>query len=118
MDALPDWGLLDDVLHKQVPLRVSLFVWRLLRNRLPTKDNLLRRHIIIAKDNTCVGRCSSLETVDHLLFRCDTFSSVWFTVLQWVGLCFVATGSCRDHFTHFGHLAGLSRSSYSFLQLI
>ena len=27
---------------KQVPLKVSVFVWRLLRNRLPTKDNLLR----------------------------------------------------------------------------
>jgi len=39
-------------------------------------------------------------------------------VLQWLRLSFVASGSCRDHFTHFGHLAGLPRSSYSFRQLI
>ncbi|GAU14474.1 hypothetical protein TSUD_250140 [Trifolium subterraneum] len=29
-----------------VPLKVSVVAWRLLRNRLPTKDNLVRRHII------------------------------------------------------------------------
>jgi len=26
--------------HKDVPLKVTLFAWRLFRNRLPTKDNL------------------------------------------------------------------------------
>jgi len=117
-DTPPDRVLLDDIWHKQVPLKVSLFVWRLLRNRLPTKDTLVRRHILIAEDNTCVGGCGSRETAYHLLFRCDTFSSLWSVVLQWLRLSFVAPGSCRDHFTHFGHLAGLPHSSYSFLQLI
>ena len=28
--------------HKNVPLKVLLFAWRLFRDRLPTKDNLLR----------------------------------------------------------------------------
>ncbi|GAU28487.1 hypothetical protein TSUD_294900 [Trifolium subterraneum] len=32
--------------HKQVPLKVSVVAWWFLRNRLPTKDNLVRRHII------------------------------------------------------------------------
>jgi hypothetical protein len=118
VDAPLDRGLIDAVWHKQVPLKISLFVWRLLRNRLPTKDNLVRRHILIAEDSFCVGGCGSLETADHLLFRCDPFSSVWFAVLQWLGISFVALGGCRDHFTQFGHLAGLPRSSYSFLQLI
>ena len=36
-------GLYDAAWLKQVPLKVSVFVWRLLHNRLPTKDNLLRR---------------------------------------------------------------------------
>jgi hypothetical protein len=34
------------VWHKIVPLKVSICVWRLLRNRLSTKDNLVRRGII------------------------------------------------------------------------
>ena len=118
VDAPPDRGLLDHVWHKQVSLKVSLFVWRLLRNPLLTNDNLVRWHIIIAEENTYVGGCGSLETANHLLFRWDPFSSVWFVVLQWLGLSFVALGGCRDHFTHFGHLTGLPRSSYSFLQLI
>jgi len=29
--------VLDLVWHKQVPLKVSIFVWRLLQDRLPTK---------------------------------------------------------------------------------
>ncbi|WJX73507.1 hypothetical protein P8452_57279 [Trifolium repens] len=36
----------DLVWHKQVPLKVSIFAWRLLRDRLPTKANLVARGII------------------------------------------------------------------------
>jgi len=32
--------------HKDVPLKVVLFAWRLFRDRLPTKDNLHRRGVI------------------------------------------------------------------------
>ena len=39
VDALSLW-------HKDVPLKVVLFGWRLLRDRLPTKDNLLWRGVI------------------------------------------------------------------------
>jgi hypothetical protein len=46
VDAPPDRGMFDDVWHMQAPLKVSLFAWRLLRNRLPTKDNLVRRRVL------------------------------------------------------------------------
>jgi len=32
--------------HNQVPLKVSIFAWRLLRDRLPTKSNLVHRRVI------------------------------------------------------------------------
>jgi len=118
VDAALDRGLLNSVWHKQVPLEIYLFVWRLFRNRLPTKDNLVRWYILIAEDNFCVGGCGSLEIADHLLFRCDPFSIVWFAVLQWLGISSVPPEGYRDHFTQFSHMAGLPRSSYSFLQLI
>jgi len=35
--------------HKQVPLKVSIFAWRLLRDRLPTKSNLVMRGVIDAE---------------------------------------------------------------------
>ena len=48
-------GLFNDVWHKNVPLKVSIFAWRLLRNRLPTKDNLLRRRVLQHDDISCAG---------------------------------------------------------------
>jgi len=41
-----DRNLVDDVWHRYIPAKVSLFVWRLLHNRLPIRDNLVRRNII------------------------------------------------------------------------
>ena len=41
----PQVGLPVDVSsiwHKDAPLKVVMFAWRLFRDRLPTKDNLLR----------------------------------------------------------------------------
>jgi len=82
-------GLVDDVWLKQVPLKVSLFVWRLFRNRLPTKDNLLRRHVLHLDNITCVGGCGSLENAEHLLLGCDFFGlSVDTSVtLAWFIIC-------------------------------
>jgi len=39
--------MLEYTWHKDVLLNLSLFAWRLFRNRLPTKDNLSRRHNIL-----------------------------------------------------------------------
>lgn len=46
---------LDFVWHKQVPLKVSIWAWRLLRNRLLTKDNLVKRDIISQENHYCVS---------------------------------------------------------------
>lgn len=43
-----------DVWHKHFPLKVSLFTWRLFRNRLPTKDNLVRRRVLFNTMTTSV----------------------------------------------------------------
>jgi len=38
--------LADFLWRKDIPLKVSVFGWRLFKNRLPTKDNLFRRGVI------------------------------------------------------------------------
>jgi len=98
MEAPADRSLYVDVWHKRAPLKVYLFAWRLFRNRLPTKDNLVRRHVLHLADNVCVGGCRSQETANHLLFGCHTFSSIWSLIFQWLGISFVAPLSARDHF--------------------
>jgi hypothetical protein len=57
----------DLIWHKQVPLKVSIFAWRLLRDRLPTKDNLLTRCIISSEAHFCVFGCGGIESTQHLL---------------------------------------------------
>ena len=67
---------ISNVWHRQVPLKVSLFGWRLLRNRLPTKDNLLRRQVIASKNTLCTSGCGSQETGDHLFLGCASLGRV------------------------------------------
>jgi len=41
--------------HKELPLKVVIFAWRLFRDRLPTKNNLIRRNIINLDSSSCAG---------------------------------------------------------------
>lgn len=97
VEAHFDKGVFDTVWHKHVPLKVSLFAWRLFHERLPTKDNLARHRVLHTDDTMCMGACGELETADNLLFSCDTFGSVWSFILQWLGLSFVAHARSRVH---------------------
>jgi len=62
--------------HKDIPLKVFLFGWRLFRDRLPTKNNLFRRGVITYNDRLCVGGHDVLETSSHLLLHCRIFGEV------------------------------------------
>lgn len=104
--------------HKLVPTKVSLFDWRLLQDRIPTRSNLVRRHVLQPIDNLCVGGCSFSETVDHLFIGCDLFASAWNLVCHWLGVPCVFLGSVTNHYFQFIHLAGLSRPSHFYLKVI
>jgi hypothetical protein len=54
---------LDSIWHKQVPLKVSIFVLRLLRDLLPTNTNLAKRGVISTADQFCVAGCGHEENV-------------------------------------------------------
>lgn len=49
-DILVDRNLVDDVSPEHIPSKVSVFASCLLRNRLPTKDNLARRRVLPSND--------------------------------------------------------------------
>jgi len=71
----------DDVWHKNIPTKVSLFVWRFLRNRLPTKDNLVRRCALPVQDLVCV------LSVGNQKLRLICFYIVTFSVLFGLKCC-------------------------------
>jgi len=97
---------------------VSLFVWRLLRNRLPTKDNLLWRRILAANDVACGYECGELESATHLFLECGIPTTVWLQVQNWVGISTVFPSQMREHFTQFTLMAGMPRSSHSVFKVI
>jgi len=108
---------MDTIWHKQIPLKVSLFAWRLYRNCLLTKDNLLRWGIIQAKATFCSGGCAVQEFADHLLINCSHFSRLWPLIRNWSDLFSIDTFCAHDHYVQFGQLSGIPRQTHPFLKL-
>jgi hypothetical protein len=103
---VPQDAVADLIWHWQVPLKVTVFAWRLLRDRLPTKVNLANRGIISPEALACVSGCSGM------------FGSLWPMVRSWIGFSFVESQTLSDHFLQFKYSSGGPRARRSFLQLI
>ncbi|CAJ2653268.1 unnamed protein product [Trifolium pratense] len=104
--------------HPQIPLKVSIFAWRLLRDRLPTKTNLVIRGIISSSAQVCVAGCGEAESAHHLFISCSFFGSLWALVGTWIDISVTDSSTIREHFVHFTSSLGDSRARRSFLQLI
>ncbi|GAU37762.1 hypothetical protein TSUD_102790 [Trifolium subterraneum] len=104
--------------HSQVPLKVSILAWRLLRDRLPTKANLITRGCLSSVVHHCVSGCGEVESAQHLFLSCNTFGSLWSLVSSWIGSSMVTAQILPDHFVQFTCSAGGSRARHSFMQLI
>jgi len=108
----------DLIWNKQVPLKVSILAWRLLRDRLPTKLNLLDHDIISADDTVCLAECGHVETTQHLILSCNYYDSLWQAVRSWHGLLGLNPQSISDHFYQFIHSSYGLPARRSFLQLV
>ncbi|CAL0318452.1 unnamed protein product [Lupinus luteus] len=56
------------------PYRISIFVWRLLNNGLPTNS---QRYMRSLSDSTACVRCQKIESVEHVLRNCPWVKDVW-----------------------------------------
>jgi len=99
-------------------LKVFIFVWRLIRDRLPTKANLVRRGMLHAELAECGASCGHDESTSHLFLHCDSFGPLWGHIRSWVGASGVKTNDICEHFFLFIHYTGYSRMRKSFLQLV
>ncbi|GAU32997.1 hypothetical protein TSUD_358640 [Trifolium subterraneum] len=102
--------------YSHVPLKVSIFAWHLLRDRLPTKTNLVTRGILSPAAHFCVTGYGEVESAHHLFISCSTFGSMWTSMCLWIGITPVHSTSIRDHFVRFTCSTGGSRARRSFLQ--
>jgi hypothetical protein len=93
-------------------------LWRLLRDRLPTKSNLVARDIISLEAHFCVSDCGGIETGQHLFLSCSSFGFLWALVHAWIGFSAVDAHVLPDHFVQFTFSVGGLHARRSFLQLI
>jgi hypothetical protein len=50
-----------------VPLKVLIFAWRLFLNRIPTRDKIFQRRVLLISEQGCVANCGSNEDSTYLL---------------------------------------------------
>jgi hypothetical protein len=72
-------------------------MWRLLNNRLSTKDNLIRCGIQNEDSAMCSDACGKEETLLHLLLDCDFSREVGYEVVRWLSFSFVPPREAIDH---------------------
>lgn len=90
---------LELIQHKQVSLKVTIFAWRLLRDRLPTKSNFPNRGILSFEACLCVASCGQVEDARHLFLSCSFFGSLWPLLQSWIGFEGAHHQDISDHFT-------------------
>lgn len=89
-----------------VPSKISIFVWRLLQIRLPTRDLLIRWGVLIANDYANCVLCSR-ESVNanyiSFFFSCEFSYNVWRAINLWTGAVGPLHNRGVDHFLSFAY---------------
>jgi len=78
--------------------------------RIPTKDNLFRRHILAATNILCSNDCGCLEVIDHLFLQCDFVGRLWSLISGWLGFGTTHHSNILDHLLQFGGLGGFFKN--------
>lgn len=68
-------GLWKGICRLGVPQKIKHFLWRVVREVLPTKINLCKRQVVV--DGMCVQCRDSAEDSIHALWFCDSAKSIW-----------------------------------------
>ena len=67
----------------RAPNKIRHFIWRAVKDSLPTKENLQRRHIPL--DLTCSLCDEHQESLLHALWLCDQAKAVWRSEVWFAG---------------------------------
>jgi hypothetical protein len=93
-----------------IPSKVNVFGWRLLLQRLPTKDALNHRGILIDPiDLPCTFCFTTKEDCNHLFFHCSFCSYIWRRVFNWLGHNPLNGIDGWEHFLRFGNMVKASK---------
>jgi hypothetical protein len=91
----PEFGtqelrVFNNIWKSPVPSKVIAFAWKLLRNRIPTRVNLLHRGVEVNGGVvSCVFCQRRDEDASHLFLFCDFAAGVWKAIFRWLGVVIV-----------------------------
>ncbi|XP_058732933.1 uncharacterized protein LOC131604515 [Vicia villosa] len=90
--------VLDIMWGAKVPSKLKVFGWRLIQDRLPTKNLLLRRGILQQmEDVLCVFCHTNEEDVNHVFLLCPRMKLLWCKILNWLNILNNSEDECRSH---------------------
>ena len=81
----------------KVPQNALHTVWRILHNRLPTKNNLQARNVDVG-DQRCVFCRAETEIVEHLFFHCVISRKIWMECYNWGKITTMVPNCAAEHF--------------------
>nr|XP_051221592.1 uncharacterized protein LOC127339821 [Lolium perenne] len=91
-----------DVWAAKVPLKIRIFAWQLVLDRLPSSANILSRH---GPGNDNCALCGERETADHIFFSCPLAVFTW-SVLRHILQCSWCPASFPQFFAILVNFAG------------
>lgn len=91
------------------PLKAQITAWRLLRDCLPTRDNLNKRFSLAPGELLCCCCNQQPETASHFFLHCNEVSRLWGRVSNWIGVSWTSASSIFTHFSQFVGLIGGSK---------
>ncbi|KHN37747.1 hypothetical protein glysoja_048115, partial [Glycine soja] len=66
----------------KIPSKISVFAWRLIEDRLPTRMNLHRRQVQL-QDLRCPFCREAVEETSHLFFHCVFIQPILWESMSW-----------------------------------
>ncbi|KAL8544462.1 hypothetical protein ACS0TY_004859 [Phlomoides rotata] len=89
------------------PRRYQVIIWKLLHERMPTRDKLKLIGVIPETEVArCSWGCSAEEDVYHLFFTCQVVWQIWQKIYVWLGTDMVIHQNPATKFLHHGETLG------------
>ncbi|KAL8557848.1 hypothetical protein ACS0TY_005085 [Phlomoides rotata] len=89
------------------PRRYQAIVWKMLNNRLPTKERLQRMGIIPGSDDIKCAMCGEEdETAMHLAINCRIIHNIRSKVHEWMGMAIIPHSDLRINLLQHSELLG------------
>ncbi|GAB4860483.1 hypothetical protein Ancab_040047 [Ancistrocladus abbreviatus] len=83
--------------RKELLKKVSCFMWRWTLDKLPTRANLFRRHILHEDSQVnCVFCNDHVEDLAHVMIGCSWSWEMWCRVFRWWGVQVILPFSIED----------------------